>query len=149
VSLTLISPPTIRELLSDPVMKKVILKTPRLPRGCVTTQPFRVVGIRTDDKWAMKNCDDYAAAFAVVKTMLKQPDKYTDAVITCRPTSFGPPPGLVMPPRMEWCGHCRRPSVFRRLSPSHPVLKRWSVVSDDDVRRCYYCAARLQRFWHW
>lgn len=149
MSLTLITPPTMRDLLADPVMKRVILKTPRLPGRMPTPKPFRVVGIRVDEKWAMKDCEDYAEAFVFVKSFLRRPEKYTDAVITCRPVAFGPPPGLEMATRMAWCGHCRRPSVFRYLSPSHPVLKRWPVLSDDEVKRCYYCGARQQRFWHW
>lgn len=144
----LITPPTFRELLRDPVLKSNILKTPRLPAGCRTSEPFRVWGIRHDDKWAGKSFPDYASAFALVKKMLGQPDKYADVSIICRPVAFGPPAGLEMPRELQWCGHCRRPSVFRRVY-DHPVMRRWPVVSDEEVVRCFYCAARQQRVWHW
>lgn len=145
-----IRPPTFREMLDlDPTWKSFILKTPRLPAGCRPAEPFRVWGIRVDDKWAGKSCSDYAAAFAVVKSMLRQPEKYRDVTLICRPVAFGPPAGMTMPMGMDWCGHCRRPSVFRRVH-SHPAMKRWPVISDEDVKRCYYCAARgPEKVWHW
>lgn len=148
MSLTVIQPPTIRELLKDPVMKSVILKTPRLPGGSRPAEPFRVWGIRHDSKWAGKNHPDYASAFAMVKKMLGQPEVYQDAVIICRPVGFRPPQSLHMPAGTSWCGHCRRPTVYRRTR-SHAAMKKWPVISDDDVKRCYYCAGREQRVWHW
>lgn len=148
MSLTLIEPPAFRDLLKDAELKRYILRTPRLPGSMPTPNPYRVWGIRHDEKWAGKLFQDYRDAFDLVKTMLKQTDKYADVVITCRPVAFGPPAGYDMPKGMQWCGHCRRPSVFRRMY-AHPVMKKWPVISDDEVMRCFYCAARQQRFWHW
>lgn len=149
MSLSVIEPPTFREMLAlDPTWKKYVLRAPRLPGGTSTTNPFRVWGIRHDDKWAGKYTDDYASAFDVLKKMLAKPDIYADAVIVCRPVAFGPPPGMEMPRGTQWCGHCRRPSVFRRVY-DHPAMRKWQVVSDDEVVRCYYCAARQQRVWFW
>jgi hypothetical protein len=137
----LIRPLTMHELLQDPVYKKYLLKAPRLPKGCRPPNPWRVWGLRTDDKWAGKLFPDYVSAFGLVKDMLKNP-RYVDVVITCRPVEFAPPAHFQIPPLMEWCGYCRRPTVYRRLTARHHVIKKWPVFSNDGSRRCIYCANR-------
>ena len=145
----LIQPPTFRELLAIPEWKSYVLRTPRLPAGCHTSEPFRVWGIRHDDRWAGKSFAEYRDAFALVKTMLAQKDKYRDVTLICRPVAFHPPETLEMPVGMDWCGHCRRPTVFRRVH-NHPAMRKWSVISEDDPKRCYYCASRgPQTKWFW
>lgn len=140
MSLTVIRPLTMRELLSDPIYRPYLLKAPRLPAGCRSSAPWRVWGERTDDKWAGKEFVEFRDAFELVKKMLKDP-LYHDVAIICKPTEFGPPPGFQVPPLMDWCGRCRRPSVFRKTY-NHHAMRKWPVVSNDDVSRCYYCAAR-------
>lgn len=136
-----IRPLTMRELLTDPIYRKYVVKAPRLPAGCRTAEPWRVWGLRTDDKWAGKNVPTYGDAFDLMKTMLRKPDKYSDVAIICRPTEFGPPPDFIVPPLMDWCGRCRRPTIFR-TTHNHPAMRKWPVVSEETVRRCHYCAAR-------
>lgn len=136
-----IQPPTLAQLLDDPIYRTYVLRTPRLPAGCQTATPFRVWGIRTDDKWAGKLFPTYRDAFGLVKKMLALPDQYRDVVVTVRPMGFSAPEGLHMESEFSWCGHCRRPTVYRRMT-SHAAMRKWSVVSDEDVLRCFYCAAR-------
>lgn len=139
MSLSVIRPLTMAELLTDPIYKKYLLTAPKLT--VPTENPFRVWGLRDDDKWAGKLFPDYRSGFELVKKMLKDP-KYVDVAIICRPKGFGPPPGFAVPPLMQWCGYCRRPSVFRRSSRHH-ATRGWPVVDPDtSIRRCYYCASR-------
>lgn len=148
MSLGVIEPPALSELLRDPIFKPYLLRTPRLPAGARTAEPWRVWGIRHDLKWAGKLFPTYADAFVLVKSMLRDTDKYQDVVVTCRPVAFGPPEGFRVPTGLDWCGYCRRPTVYRRTR-SHVAMKKWPVISDDDVKRCYYCAARgPQRVFH-
>lgn len=141
MSLAVIAPLTMRELLTDPIYRPYVLKTPRLPAGCRAGTPWRVWGIRHDDRWAGKEFAEYRDAFDLVKRMLKQPEKYADIALICKPTEFGPPAGYVVPPLMDWCGRCRRPTVYRRVF-DHPAMRKWPAVSDEEIRRCHYCAAR-------
>lgn len=140
MTLTLIRPLTMSELLSDPVYKAYILKTPRLPAGCRSATPWRVWGLRDDEKWAGKEFAEYRDAFELVKRMLRDP-RYLDVAIICKPTEFGPPPEFQVPPLMDWCGRCRRPTVFRQFY-NHHAMRKWPVVSEESINRCYYCAAR-------
>lgn len=137
----LIRPLTIHELLEDPIYKRYLLKAPK-PRPAWGAQPWRVWGLRTDDKWAGKLFPTYREAFDLLKVMIRERDKYTDAVITCRPSEFGPPKGFLIPPLLDWCGYCRRPTVYRRLTHKHHVIKKWPVFADYAARRCIYCASR-------
>lgn len=140
MSLSVITPPTIHELLQDPAAKALLLKAPKLPGN--TAEPFRVWGIRHDDKWAGKLFPDYRSAFDLVRKMIKDRDTYADVVITCRPVAFARPQSVHLPPGTDWCGHCRRPTVYRRMR-SHAAMKKWPVVEPDpDIKRCWYCAAR-------
>lgn len=140
MSLSILRPLTMRELLADPIYRPYLLKTPRLPVGCQSSLPWRVWGLRTDDKWAGKEFPEYREAFELVKTMIKD-DRYVDVAIICKPTEFGPPAGFQIPPLMDWCGRCRRPTVFRRTY-NHHAMRKWPVIANDDPLRCYYCAAR-------
>lgn len=138
MSLTVIRPLTMRELLTDATYRPYLLRAPRLPPGCRTGSPWQVWGLRDDDRWAGKTFAEYREAFELVKKMIRGP--YQDVAIICRPTEFGPPDGFQIPPLMDWCGRCRRPTVFRR-SRKHHAAKNWPAY-DSDVLRCYYCAAR-------
>lgn len=136
----LIAPLTMRELIADPIYRPYMLRAPRLPAGCQGAEPWRVWGLRDDDKWAGKLFPDFRSGFDLVKKMIKD-ERYVDVAIICRPKAFPAPAGFVIPPTMDWCGHCRRPTVYRR-SLNHHAMRKWPVVSDEDVRRCYYCASR-------
>lgn len=137
---SLIVPPTFAELLKDPIYRSYVLKAPRLPGN--STNPWRVWGIRHDDKWAGKLFPTYSEAFGLVKKMLKDTDTYRDVVLTCRPVAFRQPLGLSHSDDWAWCGHCRRPTVYRRMT-RHVAMKKWAVVDyDPDLKRCFFCAAR-------
>lgn len=144
---TLIRPLTMRELLTDPIYRRFVLRAPRLPSA--TPDPWQVWGLREDEKWAGKRFATYAEGFDLVKKMLKDP-VYVDCAIICRPTEFGPPPGYQVPPLLDWCGRCRRPTVFRRTR-NHHAARKWAVVDPDpSILRCFYCAARqpTHRWYH-
>lgn len=145
---SLILPPKMRELLEDPIYRRFVLKTPTLPLGCRPPLPWQVWGLRTDDRWAGKRFSTYAEGFDLVKKMLKDP-LYQDTAIVCLPTEFGPPAGFHVPPLMDWCGRCRRPTIFRR-SRNHHATRKWAVLAEDNPYRCFYCAARqpTHRWYH-
>ncbi len=140
MSTTLIVPPTLSELLEDPVYRRYLLKAPRLPAGCRPALPWRVWGLREDDRWAGKEFPTYAEGFELVKKMLKDP-LYVDVAIICKPTEFAPPPGYRVPSYADWCGRCRRPTIYRR-GRRHHATRRWPVVADDNPYRCFYCGMR-------
>jgi hypothetical protein len=134
----------------DPLYKAWFMKPATLTSLC-STPPWRLfVQLEADGRWAKVDLPSYAKAYAQVR--LRLPDAY-DMAIHCKPQEFKPPVVKIGERRLywpcpdghEWCGLCRRPTVFRFFS-RHPAMK-YPVSSEES--RCSICGVRktfLKRF---
>lgn len=143
-------PPTLRELLNDPVFRLYYQRVPRLPENLQWGEPWQVWAVTHDGRWGSRLYVEYRDAWAKVMDCYKNPAKFRDVCIVSRRMMFDPPRHAFWPAsRFNWCSRCRRPSEFRQRSPEHHALRSQPVLTDDEPRRCYYCGIRktAMRFW--
>lgn len=143
-------PPTLRELLADPVFRMYYKKEPRLPESLQWGEPWQMWAVTHDGRWGTRKFETYAEAWAKTIEFYRQPDKFRDVCIVSRRVMFDPPPrAFWSASKFSWCSRCRRPSEFRQRSPQHHALRSMPVLTDDNPRRCYYCGIRkvAMRFW--
>lgn len=165
----IINPPTIHDLLSDPVYALYVAATPArhpLLEGTAAWQ----VWVRDDtNRWRFGMKDEYADALDLAHRQMARGAE--DVAIVSRRVFYGPPgewrkykarvpakPKLNIPEQveirekwvptmtwdagLEWCARCRRPSSFRLLTENHHAMRHQPVRSDDEPARCYYCGIR-------
>jgi hypothetical protein len=136
-------PPTLSELLNDPVFRMYYTRVPRLPENLQWGQPWMVWAVTHDHKWGRRLYCDYREAWAKVVELYKDTDRIHDVCIVSRRMMFPPPRRALWRPSIHaWCSRCRRPSEFRQRSPQHHALRDQPVLTDDAPRRCYYCGIR-------
>lgn len=119
------------ELLSDPLFKSWIKKPPKLPLSRLRDyHPWRVYVKFENKGWAKKDFLTYVQAynFLVRIRHLKGSRVLEDACIHSKSWEFKPPTVklkdgrrtyMAMPPGHDWCGYCRRPTVFNYYSTHH------------------------------
>lgn len=105
-------------------------------------QPWQVVALRRNKKWANGFRPDFISAYKTVKK-LHQTGEYLDYSIIARNRIFVTP--KVLADRLcnsvedqEWCGRCRRPTVFEPNSYRHHALRHVPIDLPFDLR-CFYC----------
>lgn len=159
---------TIRELLSDPEYKKYFITVPQLP-GHYTPDvlPWRLIlQLKGDTHWKSKRFGTYQEAFRGFKTVLP---KIQDAAINCPGLNFVPPmrtvrvknkfivvkgvqkplvKTIVWKPRLEadhephqWCGFCRRPTIFVNKGMGARMLNGFRLPPTQVAYRCGLCGA--------
>lgn len=138
-------PPDIRSLLEDNVYQKYFNRVPKLPENIRHGNPWRIVARRMPGApgaiWALKDVPTYADAWRRVGIMMGTAD-WEDIAIVSRRKTFRPPVGFEWnTSRYEWCGRCRRPSIFRPME-RHPAMRDAIVLTVDEAVRCFYCGAR-------
>lgn len=135
----------LKTLLKDDVYYRAwFLKPPKL-RVVHHTLPWRLfIQKEKDGRWAKVDLPSYAKALAAVR--LKLPEVW-DISVHCKPQSSNPPVLKIsgkkvynpIPEGHEWCGYCRRPTVFKVFG-RHPNHKYRSEPS----MRCTICGVRLE-----
>ena len=105
-------------------------------------QPWQIVALRKDGKWANGFRPDFVSSFKAIKKLHKT-GEYVDFGIVSRNRIFNTP--RILSDRLcdsasghEWCGRCRRPTIFRVYGSSHHALRHAPVVVAYR-RRCFYC----------
>lgn len=143
----MLKPPSIQELIRIPEFRAMMKKRPFLPPHMQHGTPFRLWALTVDDRWLTKQYATYDEAWAVAVPRIKDTDKYADVCITVKPLLT--PRTITIEHAMkplylgwEWCGRCRRPTMFRAFPPSHHALRLQPLLTDDDPFRCYYCGIR-------
>jgi hypothetical protein len=164
-------PPTIFELLSDPIYRAYVKRVPSAHPLLEHGDPWQVWARFTDGKWRTGLFSTYADAWRVLVKYYRR-DQITpveDIALVSRRVFYGPPgewrkvrvrvPAKGNQPAttrieerwystyhwdagLEWCGRCRRPTVYRKLHPSHHALKRQPCLAEDEPLRCMYCGMR-------
>lgn len=159
---------TIRDLLRDPQYKKYFTTVPKLPPHYTTANmPWKLYVLKSGEKiWRSKRFGTYGEAFAGFKQMLPVIE---NAAINCVPLTFTPPMRTVKvkgkteiirgrerpvirtimwTPKIEadmahhdWCGHCRRPSIFRNMVMSGARAKGYALPTSEPALRCIICGA--------
>lgn len=104
--------------------------------------PWQVVALKNDGKWANGFRPTFKQAFLAVKK-LHHTGEYQDFSIIARNRIFATP--RVLADRLcdaasgeEWCGRCRRPTRFRYYGRSHHALRHAPVVVVGRTR-CFFC----------
>lgn len=159
-------PPTLRQLLEDPIYRKMFRTPPRLSfvQTVAGARPWAVyLRMTTEDaegdlvtRWRGARCIDYPTAFKFARDQLRAEDSdgdggavptYSDIAVVSRAVLYPPPPGFDWRLQyagghlMGWCGRCRRPTNFR-YRPKHHALKNAPARTRDDAKSCYYCGMR-------
>lgn len=141
----LYTPPTYDELMENRVYRAWARKRPKLPANVSAGLPWLVIARRTPEAagstWALKKEALYADAYQRAFRTIQKPD-FHDVAVVSRRMLFRPPRGFIWDTgAFNWCGRCRRPSVFFEQL-RHPALNGALMLSWDDLNRCYYCGAR-------
>lgn len=142
----LLVPPSWLELLEDDVWSSYVRKRPRLPENIQHGSPWLIVARRFEEmpgaRWATKLMPEYVDAYKKVHRLLRS-GQWEDVSIVSRRKLFKPPVGFTWNAnKFQWCGRCRRPTLFRVCSQHHalPFLKQIPEAEPD--YRCYYCGVR-------
>lgn len=135
--------PTLATLLKDPVYRAYFVRKPVLPKNLHNPLPFKVWGLRTDNKWAGRAVASFPEAFEMTKKILRRPD-FKDVSISSRVIGFRAPEQLLTAYKADgydWCIMCRRPVHF--------VARRKHHALRDDLHKffahepvCPYCGIR-------
>lgn len=139
-------PPTIHELLDDPVYRRYVKRRPSLPVNVQHGTPW-AFWVRTKPvgeqagKWRGTKTETYDEAWGLLVKAFRANEKYADAVVVSRRVFFAPPEGFTWDVGYDWCGRCRRPSTFRERF-SHHALRDAPCVTTEDAYRCYFCGVR-------
>lgn len=142
-------PPTIHELLADPVMRMYYKTRPTIPRTLEWGEPWMVWATDHEGKWGRKMFESYTLAWEKVVKIYRDPDRYRDVALVSRRLLFPPPLKATWRSGYDWCSRCRRPSEFRERSPEHHALRTMPVLTEDAPRRCYYCGIRRAAMPHY
>lgn len=160
---------TIKELLRDPTYRKFFSKVPKLPEHYKPSNlPWKLIILKHDERvWRSKRFGTYQEAFAGLKKMLPTID---NAAINCPPLAFMPPirtvrlkgkftttskgkqipvvKSIIWTPQVpgdlephSWCGHCRRPSIFRFATITPRMKEGFYAPPGEPAVRCIICGA--------
>lgn len=140
------SAPTMRDLMSDEIYAAYMSKRFKLPPAAYHGNPWRILAQRVtdDDKtiWAVRDEPTYVNAHHRLTKLLEQ-SKWTEVVLISRIKFFAPPRGFEWDPKLDWCGRCRRPTMFKVMWKRHPALRDAPVVQyGEDLHRCMFCGVR-------
>jgi len=164
----IIKPPTMRELLDDPVYRAYAKKVPPIPQTLRHGNPWQLWVRTVRGTWKTGQFPTYADAWKVLVRQVKDSTEAADVCLVSKRVFFAPPGEWEdykvrvreegKPPRievrsrwvttfawdagMEWCGRCRRPTRFMPLSERHHAIRKMGVFSPDSNERCMYCGIR-------
>lgn len=141
------SPPTLRELLVNPLYKAYFKKPVSDPPGVALNNPWQVWAYNGDtERWGSRLCTTYADAYDFTRKLYRD-HAYVDLCIVSRARIHELPRQFKLtelwdPYRFDWCGRCRRPTIFRYTDKPHRALRNAPAITTDEPFRCYYCGVR-------
>lgn len=142
--MSLIEPPTIFELIQDPIYKAYLANRPYLHPNLRWGNPWQIVALRNKAKkkppWVVAMRPDYTAAIQTFKD-LRNSGKFKDISIISKRRFFRPPDKFKWDSNFTWCPRCRRPTMFKlhNADTHHGIRGLPPGVSLADRLRCYYC----------
>lgn len=164
---------SIHDLLEDSEYKQFLCQIPSLPDHLTAPgkEPWRLlVQLKGDPRWKTKRFETYPQMFKAFKRLRP---RIHDAALNSPAVFFHPPQEVVeirgkyfvnkrgkrlpvtklvvwsptLPPgeyeAHNWCGYCRRPTVFKAFQVHHalPQRKLGGIPIDPTLRRCSICGA--------
>lgn len=163
---------SIHELLRDRQYRECFLKPPTLPPHYgPDNKPWKLIVLKQGEHaWRSKRFGTYQEAFAGLKTMLPS---IINGAINCPALDFMPPTKnykvkgkfvgagtrrkplivtKVWKPQLtddmadhDWCGYCRRPSIFRSAILARPSRAgNYTAVAGEPEQRCIICGASVR-----
>lgn len=139
---TLRHPPTLKTLLADEEYSDYYDTLPVLPDSPSVAPPWQVCVEHLKKGWLVGFLEDYEEAADLADEQIEK-KKVMDVVIISRRVTF-PAPSFhkrLLAPGEEWCGRCRRPTIYRYYPHGHHALKHGPIVVAGQWR-CYYCGVR-------
>lgn len=143
MALSLVTPPTIYELLENPYFKRMMKRRPTVPANLQRPElpPMWHLWINTSaGKWKRGRYQTYDQVWAKFIENLKKPETH-DICITNIRFMMPPPIGFKWQWRKyPWCARCRRPSTFH-YELDHRADAFSEIVLEEPFR-CWYCGIR-------
>lgn len=132
-----LSPTPLRSLLQDEAYKAYFRHM--APPFASSTPQFGIIVVTKEGKYGKTSRDTFKLAWGKAWSLLENP-KVADVSIYTRNRIHPAPPiaAELCKPAEDWCGRCRRPSIFRVYGTSHPALRDAPVIVEGQ-RRCYFC----------
>ena len=134
----MITPITLKDLLAREEYKEYFKRAPK-PFAHASPQ-YALVAISHDAKYGKAVRPTLKEAWEKAQALLDDP-RIRDVSLFVR-NRITPVPAVLASelcaPAEDWCGRCRRPSIFRRYPRFHPALRDAPVIVEN-VRRCYFC----------
>jgi hypothetical protein len=136
-------PPTLSSLLDHEDYHTYFRKNTKLLPSISPNPPWQIMAETLEGKWKRARRMTFAEASTLVDSLLDQPDVYRDVAIISRRRIFKVPSfgHELMQPGEEWCGRCRRPTLFLPYGRKHPALADAACIVEG-VHRCYFCGAQ-------
>lgn len=145
MALTTIRYPTpLATLLVDETYSIYFGRKPKLPKNVREISPGWLVLAHTHKgKWKRKLISDYREAVDLTLELLEKP-KYRDVSLISRRKSFLKPIWIdQLAPFEEWCGQCRRPTLFQPFyGQEHPAI--YGDIYMQGEKRCFFCGIRKE-----
>ena len=169
----MVTTPTLRELMDDPVYRAYMKRVPPAwaIHGLTYGDPWQVWLKTARGTWKTGRFPSYRDVWPKVVAGLRSDDT-TDVALVSRRVFFAPPgeyytvkvkrtptaanpkpfrietrwrPVFHWDAGLEWCGRCRRPSWFARLPAKHHAIRTHPTVAlEGDPARCVYCGIRRE-----
>lgn len=138
---TLRHPPTLRSLLEDKRYNKYFLTVVKQNKA-IQRDPWLIMAVTPEEKWARTTKPTWKDALHKGLELLDNP-RFRDIAIISRPRIFKTPEWAheMLEPGEDWCGRCRRPTLFNLYARRHPALRDVPVIVEN-TNRCYFCGMR-------
>jgi hypothetical protein len=131
------TPITLKTLLENDDYRAYFRRAPRPFRAA--TPQYGIIAITPDGRYGKTLRPTFKEAWEKARVLLDDP-RFRDVDIFTR-NRIIPPPAFaaeLLAPAEDWCGRCRRPSIFRVYGRTHPALRDAPVIVEGQ-RRCYFC----------
>lgn len=141
-------PTTLSSLRDDEEYEEYFRRSRKIPG--VHNKPWMLIVHTTDDKYKRGLYDKFNEAHYKLQS-LPSTVAVRDWSIISRPKIFKAPKfiGRMMEPGEQWCGRCRRPSLFLPYGTSHPALRGIAAVIMPYENRCFFCGLREETAQLW
>lgn len=145
MTVTLRYPTPLATLEVDETYQKYLSRKPKMPKIPEISPAWLILGHTLKDTWVRSLESDYKEAFRKLKLLQEKP-KIRDVCLVSRRKVFAKPHWLEHSPFEEWCGRCRRPTLFQPyyLNTHHawPDGQVWLL----NEKRCFFCGIRPSYF---
>jgi hypothetical protein len=146
MTLTLRYPTTLATLEIDETYSIYLSRKPKMPKAPVLSPDWMILGHTHKDKWVRHLEPDYKEAVRKLH-ILQGKSNIRDVCLFSRRKTFKKPTWIdALAPFEEWCGRCRRPTLFQTYPlTTHHALPGATILVPDQ-KRCFFCGIRQTYF---